>query len=497
MNQKRIETFSPDQLKALELIEVFKKKKIDRNDSKRGFDTRVLVITGPAGSGKTTLIRYGLEDEISVDLNNPVTEENSSGLNLFTKLPKVVGLALAHKAKNNLKKSIPFVKTFASYFGMKENHGDEGQITFDIDPYTINAAWCKKPLKYAVHDEVSMYDINMIKMILEETHPSTKIILMGDSCQIPPINTEGDLDSPAFEIFSNIIELTERHRQSEENPILALSDIFREEIKGSQNMERCLNALKADHIVNGKGFKTIPYRDFLKQYKSVGPDFLEAKVIAYRRNRVNDYNNQIRSYLYPNADAMFIPGEIIYMNNTFYQEEETPINPQDHLDEAIQNYNNANSKYYCYNSDEYKISEVDTFFVEGIKSYKIYFDKSFRPDIKVEKPYIPFPHPSGMAKYNEVFYARKSSALNEIDRKKKKGKWKYFYDFKNKFGDCSYGYALTGHKAQGSGYTYVFIDVNDILTVGPISNKRKLQAIYTAMTRATDLAIFLKSNSNN
>ena len=61
------------------------------------------------------------------------------------------------------------------------------------------------------------------------------------------------------------------------------------------------------------------------------------------------------------------------------------------------------------------------------------------------------------------------------------------------FADCSYAYALTGHKAQGSGYKYIYIDTNDILTIGPISNKRKLQALYTAMTRATDLVSFLKT----
>jgi ATP-dependent exoDNAse (exonuclease V) alpha subunit len=102
-------------------------------------------------------------------------------------------------------------------------------------------------------------------------------------------------------------------------------------------------------------------------------------------------------------------------------------------------------------------------------------------------------HPSGVTKYNETFYYRRGKALNEFDRKKKKGYWKWFYIFKNQFGDCSYAYALTGHKAQGSGYKYVYVDVSDILTVGPISDKRKLQAIYTGMTRATDIVLFLKS----
>jgi hypothetical protein len=44
---------------------------------------------------------------------------------------------------------------------------------------------------------------------------------------------------------------------------------------------------------------------------------------------------------------------------------------------------------------------------------------------------------------------------------------------------------------RGSTYKNVFIDLIDILETGPLTPKRKLP-YFTAMTRATDIAHFIK-----
>jgi len=192
-NEERITKFSPDQILALERIEEFRKQPIVKND----VNSRVMVIIGAAGVGKTTLIKYGLEDLIAKDTEKEYDDEQVDG-GLFSSTPEVIGVCLAHQAKKNLRKSLPHTKTFASFFGMKETHGDEGQKKFEVDEYALRFALCKADLSFVVHDEVSMYDIDMINIILKETNPRTKIILMGDACQLPPINTVGDDDSPAF-----------------------------------------------------------------------------------------------------------------------------------------------------------------------------------------------------------------------------------------------------------------------------------------------------------
>ena len=475
MTAGQIEKFTPSQDTAIQTISEFLKKPIKNGD----INSRVIVLIGPAGSGKTTIVKYILEDLLKKDVN---VDPNTTSFSLFSN-PNVVGVALAHKAKQNLTKSIPLCKTFASFFGMKEVHGPEGQRYFEADAYLMSKALCRAPIKVVVHDEVSMYDKGMIDLVLNETHYRTKIILMGDAAQLPPINTEGDEDSPAFVMFNNVVELKERVRQTKGNPILELSDVIREEIFGNQDLGRVIKAMKKDTIVNGSGFKTITYSSFLKDYKNSTTDYMESKVIAYRRDTVSKYNLAIRGFIYNNCDKMFIPGEIVYMNDTF-----------------VQNDDGLNNVYYCYNSDEYRVLGVEKDEVEEVAVYKIFFSTESRPDLqklveskRMENPYFVVVSPEGQQKYNDVFIRRRQAAFNALPHLKS-SKWSYFYDFKNRFADCSYGYALTGHKAQGSGYKNIYVDVNDILTVGPISTKRKLQALYTAITRATHNVTFLKRN---
>lgn len=109
----------------------------------------------------------------------------------------------------------------------------------------------------------------------------------------------------------------------------------------------------------------------------------------------------------------------------------------------------------------------------------------------ISDPYMRIVSHSGLKKFNEISYFRKKSAIDEPNPKERAKKWGYYYEFINQFADVSYGYCYTGHKIQGSGYKNIYVDVNDIITVGLVSVKRKLQALYTAITRATHSVIFL------
>ena len=55
--------------------------------------------------------------------------------------------------------------------------------------------------------------------------------------------------------------------------------------------------------------------------------------------------------------------------------------------------------------------------------------------------------------------------------------------------DFDYGYAITGHKSQGSTYTHVFI-LEDDLNANPIVQERN-QIKYVSLTRPTTTATVL------
>ena len=74
--------------------------------------------------------------------------------------------------------------------------------------------------------------------------------------------------------------------------------------------------------------------------------------------------------------------------------------------------------------------------------------------------------------------------------------WKDYSEYVAYFTDYTMGYAINAYRCQGSTYENAFIDLNDILKTNPIdgsfTNKRKLQTIYTAITRAKNIVYFIK-----
>jgi hypothetical protein len=472
---KPIEKFTPSQEVGLDKIQKFLNKPITRD-----INSRVFVLTGMAGTGKTTLIRYAFEKELQQDFNT--INKKEVGNDMFN-LPNIMGVALSHKAKNVLSQSIHICKTFASTFGLKQTYGQNGEVIFMKMPKKNFETYpCELPLRAFVHDECSMYDMSMLKYVLDDTNHNSKIIFMGDAGQLPPISSVGDEDSPVFTLDlseDNKHELTERVRQTDENPILALSDILYKEIFSTQNLAHVLECLKTDSIVNNCGHMTLSYSQFLADYKSISADYTDTKVVAYRNNRVTEFNNAIRNYVHNKPDRLFIDHEIIYMNDTFTKEKKMG--------------NKKLVEYICYNSDEYMIELVGEDVIDGIKCYILMIKTEGHSHLlDCDNVFIPVVMQSSRSEFNS-----RSSSLAHFAKtaepQNKALKWKNFYDYKNQFGDVAYGYCYTGHKIQGSGYKNIYVDVNDIVTVGPISDKRKIQAIYTGMTRATHLVKFLKA----
>lgn len=68
--------------------------------------------------------------------------------------------------------------------------------------------------------------------------------------------------------------------------------------------------------------------------------------------------------------------------------------------------------------------------------------------------------------------------------------WEIYHDkLINPYASINYGYAITGHKAQGSTFHTVYIDVNDICKNNNLSEMKKL--LYTSSGRASESLNFL------
>lgn len=448
---------------ALKQIKDFIRKPIGNN-----FNERVLVLFGPAGSGKTTLIYHALEDLIKEDLGLEKYDEDDFFSNFGYNIPNVMGVTVSHKAKLRLQESIPNASTYAGYFGMKPVYGNDGTIKFEKikkNPMSNKVFPHELPFQVVVHDEVSMYGMDSVNFIEQYTNSNSKIILMGDRYQLSPIIEDltiaNDLDSPVFTLFKNKVELVERVRQTVGNPILDLSDEIKKEIDGDKNIDRILALIhKEDRFSDGVGYRTIKKTSLIKDYIEAYKKDSETRVICYRNKQINMINSTIRKKLFSDAQHSFVVDDAIYMNLTFTNEFERSF----------------------YNSEEFKIIGMQpNVKVQGVDCYLATVKDELGGSIILVSE-------NGLPVYNKTLADLQRTA-KQADYKTRGKKWETFFKFRDSFADVSYGYAFTAYKAQGSGFTNVYVDLDDILTT-PISNKRKLQTLYTAITRATHQVIF-------
>lgn len=425
---------------------------------------RIFLLTGKPGVGKTTMTKTCLKEYIYNDI-----ETQAKGGNIH-----LAGITLSHQAKNVLGEHIPNVFTFASAYGLKEHYNEDGSRTFEYNKYQEDTPVGECAIPVFVHDEVSQYTPEMLRIVLEKTPIFSKIIFIGDKAQLPPIDPEKkmkpDEDSPVFELSlpdECKHELTERVRQAKGNPILELSDIIREEIFGSQNIKRILEAIAVPKINKEQGYSFVPYSGLNEHLKDKNQ--LETCVIAFRNKTVNHFNINIRNFLLDNPSDDVIEGDIICMSDNYYHKQGNDI------------------MYVLHNSDMFRIGKVFTKVLRHSTNKKTYKIDVYVGNILGEKKQIIVPTPSGRIALEK--------ALKEIADKCKIGqaKWETFWDFKKIFCSCTYGYAITAYKAQGSTYRSVYVDINDILMTKPLTAKRKLQTIYTAITRASHDVYFLKA----
>lgn len=423
---------------------------------------RMFVLTGKAGTGKTTLMKYVLSSLLEKD-HKMISSKKTD--DLFS--PNVLGIAMAHKAKNNLqeKGGIPYVHTFASAYAHREKFLDNGNRVFVPMKEKMKYAPCRRPIRVFVFDEVGQFSNEMLNLVLKETTMYSKLIFMGDKGQLPPIVDSGKVDdgrdSPVFEmkIPKNCKhDLVERVRQTKGNPIVDLSDKIYNLIFSNPSWDdlgKLFKLMKKNNLDDGgKGYSTTNYFDIYEKFFSSSVNYLDTKVIAYRNSAVKSFNTELRNYIHESPKEIFIPKEIIYMNKTFYGEDHKGHN------------------FAFYNSSEYIIESVNTGEIDGISVMYAFMD-------------------GGKAMPVIDGYASEQVYRERIVEYTKKKDWRSKFAFSDQFGDFSYGYALTAYKAQGATYKNVFVDVNDIVTLEKMLIKRRLQSLYTAITRASDNVYFI------
>jgi len=345
---------------------------------------------------------------------------------------------------------------------------------------------------FVIIDEASMINLELYDMIQAKTDGSrTKVLYMGDPAQIPPV---GEKESVVFnqDVTQNFHQLTKIERQNDTNPLAFIYDALRNNlnrIDGGFNRTTNINELGEGAIftVDKRFFREAILEKFSSENFKKDTDF--AKVIVWKNDTVMMSNQVIRQELFAHSSDIVELGDVLMGYRTISNETMTLNIIENSADYRVMDKQPLEENSY------------------GISGYNV----KLREELA-----------QGQFKFQDVFiidannhdnlhlYAQMHDFFRDMAKSNKKA-WKKYYEFrrcnllmktidKYKNGlfrsgadvivkDLDYGYAITGHKSQGSTYSHVFVMENDINQNWVLRERNQIK--YVAMTRPSQTATVL------
>lgn len=441
--------------------------------------TQYYVIEGKAGTGKTTIAKEILkefEDE------------------------QIYVAAVSHKAKGVIKNSFgedtrgKKFFSIASLLGMKGINDNDTQTTkFQVG---TKVPLLDNPPALLVIDEASMITEDVLKKIIDINSSLSRpfqMLFLGDIGQIQPIRddqsefyrTHKDLLNKKSDIFNSKhkSKLITRVRQGEANPILPYADYFWE---NSQKENPELNPTQ--HIVrnnqitdNGSLLFSNSEAEVLNSVIKAVRNAVEkgltnhVKIVTYHVNEKTELNQKIHEALF-GKDSDYSNGDMLILNS-----------PYDLPDV------NATME----NSSEIQIKSIQDTDVDEFGVHTLYLETNgtayTRTGNEQKDCVIQVVSRNDIGLYNQKLQELASYAKRQTNRALKKQAWSDFWEYKGRYADVDFGYAITAHKSQGSTYDIVVVDEKDIMGTTVTSNQEKSELIYTALTRPRKTAIVISS----
>ena len=441
--------------------------------------TQYYVIEGKAGTGKTTIAKEILkefEDE------------------------QIYVAAVSHKAKGVIKSSFgddtrgKKFFSIAGLLGMKSINDNDTQTTkFQVG---LKVPLLDNPPALLVIDEASMITEDVLKKIININSSLSRpfqMLFLGDIGQIQPIRdeqsefyrTHKDLLNKKSDIFNSKhkSKLITRVRQGEANPILPYADYFWE---NSQKENPELNPTQ--HIVRNnqitdKGSLLFSNSEgevlnsIIKAVKNAVEKGLtnHVKIVTYHVNEKTELNQKIHEALF-GKDSDYSKGDMLILNS-----------PYDLPDV------NATME----NSSEIQIKSIQDEDTDEFGVNTLYLETNgtayTRTGNEQKDCVIQVVSRNDIGLYNQKLQELASYAKRQTNRALKKQAWSDFWEYKGRYADVDFGYAITAHKSQGSTYDIVVVDEKDIMGTTATSNQEKSELIYTALTRPRKTAIVISS----
>lgn len=414
-NMKKIRNIEVALRKAEENIDIILSDK--QKEAIRAInDNNVTIITGGPGTGKTTIIKSIIN--IYQDKGNKVVLCAPTG-RASKRMTETTG-----EEASTLHRLLEIGKIDEDYLHQKDNNYEGAPIDGDV----------------IIVDEVSMVDMFLMNYLLKCVYQGTKLVLVGDSDQLPSVGPGS--------VLKDIIE-------SKKITTVVLDKIFRQAAKSKiiMNSHRVNNG---ENFITKKEEETDMKQDFFF-IKENNQEKILSEVISLCSGRLQNYGDydffQNIQVLTPTKKGMLGTKE---------------------LNKALQENLNPHSPYKDEKAVGGVIYRTGDRIMQIKNNYDIFWEKNT----------------NGYITGNGVFNGEMGTIL-EIDETEKQIKIGFddekvcWYGF-SELDQIEHSYSITIHKAQGSEFDVIILP---IVPSVPVLLTRNL--LYTGLTRAKKLMIVI------
>lgn len=390
-------------------------------------DSPFFVLSGSAGTGKTFCLQ-----------------------NLIPRIKgRMVFTAPTNKATKVLREALksdeykPDCRTVYSLLGLRlEANGEVKELANPEDPIDLSK------FRIAVVDEAFMVNRVLMQAIEDAVEKSgVKFLFLGDPCQLPPVKEDV---SPVAKLQCPAAHLSKVMRH--DNQILTLAT----ELRRAIGLPFPRLNLKADN----DGQQGVWYMDTAKFERHLSAAVTKGafcrpngcKAIAWRNTTVDRLNRLIRSRIFDDTSQPWLREDRVIFTAPAKDLEDEPMASTD---------------------DEGTVTEVYEDHHPFYNDFRIYRIAITLDDNRLAVARVL--HPDSIAAY--------ATRCEELAAKARMNRrlWKEFWNFKDAFHSLRHAYAITAHRAQGSTYDSVFVDMRDILCNQ--NRNEAMRCLYVACTR--------------
>lgn len=407
-------------------------------------------LRGPAGTGKTTLLKYIVLGALELDL-------------------RVVVTSLTHKACGVLREKFeslrsygvkpPEVRTLHSLLNLSPKHAAYGEPETFIQKRQPDF----RGIDLMIVDECSMLGDDLMNFI-EKDMKGLNVLFSGDPYQLKPV---GEVKLSRSFKTGHVFKLTEVVRHT--GPILDLATAVRE-----KKVTSCFRAAKTEDSEVAVHFsKEAMRKKWLQELQEGNPD--TTVMLCFTNANRRTFNTLARTTLYGEDAPRFMKGdtvlslspvmsseldefgqeEIMYPNNCDIVIDGEPV-----LHEEFQPVPAVDLTFRTW---ELPTPEGVIFVLADYEEEKV-FKKAFQTLGKQIAAEVEEAHSKGFEKVREA-----------------KARWRNeYFPLKKFFADVDFRYALTIHKSQGSTYKTVFVH-----TDYRQGREMSRELLYVAVTRAS------------